>query len=97
MTIKDYLKKLKSAQGGLAESEGANFTDSMMEITEIWSNDSCIGYFLRAAQMQELTGILLGKSWMPIVWLLKKFPLMKRRRSIANIEHDLKTRLGEYK
>ena len=24
MTIKDYLKKLKSAQGGLAESEGAN-------------------------------------------------------------------------
>lgn len=40
MTIKDYLKKLKSAQGVLAESEGANFTDSMMEITEIWSNDS---------------------------------------------------------
>lgn len=51
MTIKDYLEKLKSAQGGLAESEGANFTDSMMEITEIWSNDSCIGYFLRAAQI----------------------------------------------
>ena len=23
----------------------------MMEITEIWSNDSCIGYFLRAAQI----------------------------------------------
>ena len=39
MTIKDYLKKLKSAQGVLAESEGANFTDS------------CIGYFLRAAQI----------------------------------------------
>ena len=51
MTIKDYLKKLKSAQDVLAESEGANFTDSMMEITEIWSNDSCIGYFLRAAQI----------------------------------------------
>ena len=32
-------------------SEGANFTDSMMEIAEIWSNDSCIGYFLRAAQI----------------------------------------------
>ena len=23
----------------------------MMGITEIWSNDSCIGYFLRAAQI----------------------------------------------
>ena len=41
----------EKAQGVLAESEGANFTDSMMEITEIWSNDSCIGYFLRAAQI----------------------------------------------
>lgn len=51
MTSEDYLKKLKSAQGVLAESEGANFTDSMMEIAEIWSNDSCIGYFLRAAQI----------------------------------------------
>lgn len=36
MTIKDHLKKLKSAQGVLAESEDANFTDSMMEITEIY-------------------------------------------------------------
>ena len=97
MTTKDYLKKLKSAQGVLAESEGANFTDSMMEITEIWSNDSCIGYFLRAAQIAGVDRILLGKSWMPIVWLLKRSPLMKRRSSIANIKHNLKTRLGEYK
>lgn len=48
-------------------------------------------------RLQELTGILLGKFWMPIVRLLKRSPLMKRRRSIANIKHDLKTRLGEYK
>lgn len=51
MTIKDYLKKLKSAQGVLEESEGAAFTESVIEIAEIWSNDSCIGYFLRAAQI----------------------------------------------
>ena len=58
MTTKDYLKKLKSAQGVLAESEGANFTDSMMEITEIWSNDSCIGYFLcRVSNVRNLNNI----------------------------------------
>ncbi len=51
MTIKDYLKKLKAAQGVMAESDEASFTESMMEIQEIWSNDSCIGYFLRAAQI----------------------------------------------
>ncbi len=32
MTIKDYLKKLKAAQGVMAESDEASFTESMMEI-----------------------------------------------------------------
>lgn len=49
MTIKDYLQKVKSAN--LNET---GFTDTMMEATEIWSNDACEGYFLRAAQLVGL-------------------------------------------
>jgi hypothetical protein len=34
MTIKDYLKKLKSAQGVLAESEGANFRGQLYRLDD---------------------------------------------------------------
>ena len=36
------------------DSAGASFTDAIMENTEIWSNDACVGYFLRAAQIVGL-------------------------------------------
>ena len=49
MTIKDYLQKVKSAN--LNET---GFIDAMMEATEIWSNDACEGYFIRAAQLAGL-------------------------------------------
>ena len=31
-----------------------SFADAMKEATEIWSNDACMGYFLRAAQIARL-------------------------------------------
>ena len=54
MTIKDYMRKVESAKMTPKDSAGASFTDAMMENTEIWSNDACVGYFLRAAQIVGL-------------------------------------------
>ena len=54
MTIKDYMRKVESAKMTPKDSAGASFTDAMMETTEIWSNDACVGYFLRAAQIVGL-------------------------------------------
>ena len=46
MTIKEYMRKVESAKMTPKDSAGASFTDAMMETTEIWSNDACVGYFL---------------------------------------------------
>ena len=54
MTIKDYMRKVESAKMTPKDSAGASFTDAMMENTEIWSNDACVGYFLRVAQIVGL-------------------------------------------
>ena len=54
MTIKDYMRKVESEKMTPKDSAGASFTDAMMETTEIWSNDACVGYFLRAAQIVGL-------------------------------------------
>ena len=54
MTIKDYMRKVESEKMTPKDSAGASFTDAMMENTEIWSNDACVGYFLRAAQIVGL-------------------------------------------
>ena len=54
MTIKDYMRKVESAKMTPKDSAGASFTDAIMENTEIWSNDACVGYFLRAAQIVGL-------------------------------------------
>ena len=54
MTIKDYMRKVESAKMTPKDSAVASFTDAMMETTEIWSNDACVGYFLRAAQIVGL-------------------------------------------
>ena len=45
MTIKEYMRKVESAKMTPKDSAGASFNDAMMETTEIWSNDACVGYF----------------------------------------------------
>lgn len=54
MTIKEYLRGVEAAKIVPTASGGMSFTDAMKEATEIWNNDACMGYFLRAAQIAEL-------------------------------------------
>ena len=54
MTIKEYLRGVEAAKMVPAASGEMSFADAMKEATEIWSNDACMGYFLRAAQIAEL-------------------------------------------
>ena len=62
MTIKDYMRKVESEKMTPKDSTGASFTDAMMETTEIWSNDACVGYFLRAAQIVGLANFTENSS-----------------------------------
>ena len=54
MTIKEYLRGMEAAKMVPAASGGMSFADAMKEATEIWSNDACMGYFHRAAQIARL-------------------------------------------
>ena len=54
MTIKEYLRGVEAAKMVPAASGEMSFADAMKEATEIWSNDACMGYFLRTAQIAEL-------------------------------------------
>ena len=46
-----FLAEVKDKRVAVLLSGGV---DAMKEATEIWSNDACMGYFLRAAQIAEL-------------------------------------------
>ena len=54
MTIKDYLRSLRTSQVIPSKPGGPSFEETMQEITEIWSNDACRGYFILAAQSAGL-------------------------------------------
>lgn len=54
MTIKEYLQGVEAAKMVPVAPGGMSFTDAIKETMEIWSNDACMGYFLRAAQIAEL-------------------------------------------
>lgn len=68
------------------DSAGASFTDAMMETTEIWSNDACVGYFLRAAQIVGLDQADTRKVVEAFNTALMELPLMRQRIFTANTE-----------
>lgn len=94
MTIKDYMRKVESEKMTPKDSAGASFTDAMMENTEIWSNDACVGYFLRAAQTSVWIRQTLERSWKRSIRLLMELPLMRQRIFTANTER--RERLSEF-
>lgn len=54
MTIKNYLQGIEAAKLTPAEPGGMSFVEAMQEAAEIWSNDACMGYCIRAAQLAGL-------------------------------------------
>lgn len=50
MTINTYLQKLKEVNAPSEEADDMNFVDAIKNVTDIWSNDACQGYFIKAAQ-----------------------------------------------
>ena len=84
MTIKDYMRKVESEKMTPKDSAGASFTDAMMETTEIWSNDACVGY----GRHRSLAWIrqTLERSWRRSIRLLMELPLMRQRIFTANTE-----------
>ena len=53
MTIKEYMRKVESAKMTPKDSDGASFTDAMMETIEIWSNDACVGGMAGASDAEQ--------------------------------------------
>lgn len=49
MTINTYLQKLKKVNAPSEEADEMNFVDAIKNVTDIWSNDACQGYFIKAA------------------------------------------------
>lgn len=94
MTIKEYMRKVESAKMTPKDSDGASFTDAMMETIEIWSMMPAWAIF--SGRHRSLVWIrqTLERSWKRSIRLLMELPLMRQRIFTANTER--REKLSEF-
>lgn len=61
MRINTYLQKLKEVNAPSEEADEMNIVDAIKNVTDIWSNDACQGYFIKAAQSAGLNQSAIQK------------------------------------
>lgn len=55
MKLKDYKEDLKKLDERFKPKEGCRkLSEQMLEDVEIWSNDACRGYIIKAAELLEM-------------------------------------------
>lgn len=56
MTVKEFLEGFQPANPTSATPGSPSLLETMQDVTEIWSNNACRGYFLWAARAVCLSG-----------------------------------------
>ena len=83
MTVKEYMERLKKLDAeGYRAADGTPASDGFANVTEIWSNNACIGYCIIAMEnagfdQKQIRGVIdeLGAAldWIPLDAAKRKY------------------------